>query len=128
MQLVAGGHRPDSLADGRADGAGNSHDDLARRQFAGGGGDALNFLLSGAVNKSFGADAFDRFHGEAERHAAGNRFVRDDEILRANAEMPASLILISPASCDLISSERSGIRFIGGAPMKEATKVVAGFW
>src|SRR5215216_1010650 len=86
MQLVAGGNRPDSLADGGAYGAGNPHDDLARRQFAGGGGDALNFLLPGAVNKSFGADAFDRFHGEAERHAAGNCFVRDDEILRANAE------------------------------------------
>src|SRR5829696_5706583 len=86
MQLVAGGDRPDSLADGGAYGAGNPHDDLARRQFAGSGGDALNFLLPGAVNKSFGADALDRFHGEAERHAAGNRFVRDHEILRPNAE------------------------------------------
>src|SRR6185503_9853651 len=41
---------------------------------------------SGAVDKSFGTDALDRLDREAERHAAGNRFVRDDEILRANAE------------------------------------------
>ena len=43
--------------------------------------------------------------------------------------MPASRRQrLSPANCALISSGRSGIRFIGGAPMKEATKVVAGFW
>ena len=44
-------------------------------------------------------------------------------------KMPASLVArLSPANCDLISSARSGIRFIGGAPMNDATKVVAGFW
>src|SRR6266536_328037 len=81
MQLVAGSNRPDSLADGGADGAGNPHDHLARRQFAGGGGDALHLLLSGAVNKSFGADSLDRFHREAKRDATRSRFIRDDEIL-----------------------------------------------
>ena len=45
MQLVAGRNGPDSLADGRADGAGNPHDHLAGRQFARGGGDALHLVL-----------------------------------------------------------------------------------
>ena len=81
-----------------------------------------------AVDEGFGADALDRLHGEAERDAAGDRFVRDHEILGPDAENAGLVGAASPASCDLISSERSGIRFIGGAPMKEATKVVAGFW
>lgn len=42
--------------------------------------------------------------------------------------MPASVRRLSPASYDRNSTDDSGIRFIGGAPMKDATKVVAGFW
>ncbi len=129
MQLVACGNGPDSLADGGAYGAGNPHDHLARWQFAGSGGDALNLVLPCAVNKSFGADALDRFHGEAKRHAAGNRFVRDDEILRANAEDGsfANSDIAGQLRFELVGSA-GGIRFLGGAPMKRATKVVAGFW
>ena len=118
MQLVAGRRRPDSLADSGADGAGNPHDDLTRRQFAGVGGDALNLVLPGAVDKSFGADALDRFHREVKRHAAGHRFAGDDEILRTNAEDAG---FVDPGIAGQLRFE-----FIGA--MKEATKVVAGFW
>ena len=34
----------------------------------------------------------------------------------------------SPDAACKPPASRSGIRFIGGAPMKEATNVVAGFW
>src|SRR3954451_8378642 len=86
MQLVFCRRCPDSLADRGADRAGNPYDNFAWRQFAGRGGDALRLLLSRAVNTSFGTDPLDRLHSEVERDAAGNRFVGNDEILRANAE------------------------------------------
>ena len=109
-------------------GAGNPHDHLARRQFAGIGGNALRLVLPGAVDEGLGADALDRLHGEVERDAAGERVVRNHKILGADSQNAGLAGALSPANCDLISSDRSGIRFIGGAPMKEATKVVAGFW
>ena len=70
MQLVAGRDRPDSLADGGADGAGDADDHLAGRQLAGVGGNALGDVLARAIDKGFGADLFDRFDGEVERDAA----------------------------------------------------------
>ena len=85
---------------------------------------------AGAVHEGFGADALDRLHGEAERNAAGDGLVRDHEILGANSQ-DAGFAGGGPAVAgelrlDLVC--RSGIRFIGGAPMNDATKVVAGFW
>ncbi len=46
MQLVARRNGPDPLADGGADGAGDADDDLAGRQLAGIGGDALGDVLA----------------------------------------------------------------------------------
>ena len=86
--------------------------------------------LPRAVNEGLGADPFDRLDREVERDAAGDGLARNHKILGTDSQNAGSLpaARLSPANCDLISSERSGIRFIGGAPMKEATKVVAGFW
>ena len=86
MQLVARRNRPDSLADGWRDCAGNPHDHLARRQFPGIGGNALHLMLPGAVNEGLGANALDRFHGEVERDAAGDRIARNQEVLGANSQ------------------------------------------
>ncbi len=116
MQLVAGGHRPDSLADSRANRAGNPHDHLARRQFAGGRGDALRLLLPGAVNESFGADPLDRFHGEAERDAAGYRFVITNEMVSGGVALGLTVEAI----------ERVGAEtFIYGTRQQEAQGVAA---
>ena len=122
MQLLAWRDRPDSLADRGGDCAGDPHDHLARRQFPGIGGDALQLVLAGTVDEGLGPDALDRLHREVE--------IVSLEITKSSGRiprMPASPAARYRASCDLISSERSGSKFIGGAPMKEATKVVAGF-
>ena len=124
MQFFARHDGADALADGGRDRAGNPHDDVARRQFAGIGGDVLRTVLSGAVDEGFGADVLDRPDGEIERNTPGDAVAGNDKILGRIPSRPASPV---PPSCDLISSERSGSRFIGGAPMKDATKVVAGF-
>src|SRR5260370_13510105 len=81
MQLLAWRDRPDSLADGRRDGAGNPHNDLARRQFPGIGGNALHFQFPGTVNEGLGSDALDRLHGEAERNAARDGVARNHKVL-----------------------------------------------
>src|SRR5437588_4127320 len=108
MQLVAASHRPDSFADGRTNGTGNSHDDFAGRQLAGVGGNALRFLLPRAVDKGFGADALDRFHGEVERNAAGRIFAGNHEILRADSEDtgPAEAVVVGQLRFEFIRPQR----------------------
>src|SRR5260370_39222039 len=81
MQLLAWRDRPDSLADGRRDGAGNPHNDLAGREFHGIGGNALHFQFPGTVNEGLGPDALDRLHGEAERNAACDGVARNHKVL-----------------------------------------------
>src|SRR4029079_8581338 len=76
----------DPLTDGWGLGSGNADDDLAGRQLAGGGGDALLVLGPRAVDESLGADALDRFHGQRQCDTAGRGLVGDDEIFRADAE------------------------------------------
>src|SRR5882762_2793176 len=86
MQLLARRDRPDSLADGRRDGAGNPYDDLARRQFPGIGGNALHLKFPRAVNEGLGPDALDRFHGEAERNAACDGVARNHKVLGPDSQ------------------------------------------
>src|ERR1700736_6153064 len=85
MQLLPRRNGADALADGRRKGAGDPHDDLARRQFSGIGGDALDIMLTGAVEEGFGADPLDRFHREVERDTTGDIVVRNDKILGADS-------------------------------------------
>ncbi len=72
MQFVWWRHRPDSLADGGADGPGNPNDHLAGRQFARVGSHGLRLVLSGAVDKGFRPHVLDRLDGEAKCHTAAD--------------------------------------------------------
>jgi len=91
VQFVAGGDRPDPLADGGAGGAGNPDDHLAGRQFARVGGHPLSLALAAAIDEGFGADVLDRLDRQAKRDAAGCGLAGEDKILRPDPDDPEAL-------------------------------------
>ena len=112
VQFRPGGDRRDLFADRRRALARHADED-----FAG--------LLVMAVDEGFRADALDRFDLQIERQAA----VRLAAVLNVRSSgrtptMPASAgsAETPPMPGDCFSDSR----FIGGAPMKEATNVVSG--
>src|SRR5262249_2882796 len=86
VQLLSHRCDADLRADGGSLGSGDADDDLAGRQLARSGGNALLVLGARAIDEGFGADALDGFDGERQRDAAGRRLVGDDEIFRTDTE------------------------------------------
>src|SRR6185437_14721297 len=85
MQFCTRRHGADAFADAGRLCTRDAYDHLARRQFAGIGGNRLGVALPRAVDEGLGADFLDRLHDKIERDAAAG-IIGDHEIFGPDSQ------------------------------------------